>query len=343
MGCLRLLLALSVVAGHSGHFFRSWYLINAKAAVVCFFVISGFYMALVLNEKYTSRVEFMINRWLRIYVPYIVVTLIYGAYLYSAGRLQTEWTGIILNITLIGQDSMRMLNWLPSAHEVLGQDVIVLPQAWTLSVELQLYFIAALSFWRRGGIAASFGIGVALMVFLFFRGYVPIPYAIIPSTEWLAYFAMGGMAYLGYRKVRDWQTVANAVISLAVLGILAGYCWIYNGFVEIPVDIFDWRFLPLYGLTALLLPFLFAATKNVALDRLLGELSYPTYLVHIAVVDAADHIGFPGYERSWFILVVTLALATMMYVAIDQPLEAFRRRKTGSDEPIGYNPRACSR
>jgi peptidoglycan/LPS O-acetylase OafA/YrhL len=45
---LRLLLALAVVAGHAGMQFE----IGPRYAVNVFFMISGFYMTLVLNEKY---------------------------------------------------------------------------------------------------------------------------------------------------------------------------------------------------------------------------------------------------------------------------------------------------
>jgi peptidoglycan/LPS O-acetylase OafA/YrhL len=136
MGALRLLLALCVVAGHSLTFFRPFFFVNAKAAVVCFFVISGFYMSLVLDGNYASRFEFLANRWHRIYVPYIVVTLLYGTYLFGAGRLQLGWNGDFTNLTLIGQDALRMLNRLPTPHDALGTDVVVVPQAWSLSVEL---------------------------------------------------------------------------------------------------------------------------------------------------------------------------------------------------------------
>jgi len=49
MGAIRILLALSVVLWHvQGQHPR---LLNASVAVLLFFVISGFYMALVINEK----------------------------------------------------------------------------------------------------------------------------------------------------------------------------------------------------------------------------------------------------------------------------------------------------
>src|SRR5439155_24383428 len=51
MGTLRFLLATSVAYGHAGAFL-GFPLIPGDTAVQSFYAISGFYIALVLNEKY---------------------------------------------------------------------------------------------------------------------------------------------------------------------------------------------------------------------------------------------------------------------------------------------------
>ena len=41
-------------------------------AVTCFYIVSGFLITLILNEKYMDNIKaFYINRGLRIYVPYL--------------------------------------------------------------------------------------------------------------------------------------------------------------------------------------------------------------------------------------------------------------------------------
>ena len=52
MGYIRIFLAISVVFAHSDPFFKIVFL-NGNTAVEIFFMISGFYMAFVLNEVYT--------------------------------------------------------------------------------------------------------------------------------------------------------------------------------------------------------------------------------------------------------------------------------------------------
>jgi peptidoglycan/LPS O-acetylase OafA/YrhL len=321
MGMLRLLLALSVVAGHSQTFFRPFFFINAKAAVICFFVISGFYMAMVMNEKYTSKAVFLMSRWVRIYAPYIVVTLIYGIYLHGAGRLQLDRNSLILNVSLIGQDAFRILNWFPPSHEMLGNDVIAVPQAWSLSVELQLYLVAAFLFSFRYGIVATMAFGIIFRTYSYFHGYVVPPYAIMFSLNVLVFFALGGMAYLSYTFVRTLKFQTNVMASIVILTSAAFYTSYYGSFLTMNAETADARFLPLYGMTALLVPFLFAITKDIEIDRMLGDLSYPTYLVHIAVIDIASQIEFSQYgipyAKSYFILGITLSLAVVMCFAIE--------------------------
>src|SRR5215475_13496698 len=75
MGTLRFLLAFSVAYGHLG---KPLSFPTSDVAVQSFFVISGFYMALVLNEKYgpNSYWLFISNRLLRLWPAYIVVLVL---------------------------------------------------------------------------------------------------------------------------------------------------------------------------------------------------------------------------------------------------------------------------
>jgi peptidoglycan/LPS O-acetylase OafA/YrhL len=55
MGLFPLLLAISVILAHStGTMPFVQGLVDGPAAVQCFFMLSGFYMTLVLHEKYDS-------------------------------------------------------------------------------------------------------------------------------------------------------------------------------------------------------------------------------------------------------------------------------------------------
>ena len=80
MGTLRLLLAMSVVYGHVGLMsVLGVPSIPGDTAVQAFYAISGFYMALVLNETYTAKDStyrlFLTNRFLRLFPAYAVVAV----------------------------------------------------------------------------------------------------------------------------------------------------------------------------------------------------------------------------------------------------------------------------
>ncbi len=54
MGTLRLILACAVLLVHTGSFFRFNITGGGQVPVELFYIISGFYMALVLNKKYVG-------------------------------------------------------------------------------------------------------------------------------------------------------------------------------------------------------------------------------------------------------------------------------------------------
>src|ERR1700749_5034265 len=76
MGLMRLVLALSVLRGHTGTLLLGLGLLPDDLAVESFYMISGFYMAMVLNEKYTRQSDLIIfwqQRFWRLYPTYLTV------------------------------------------------------------------------------------------------------------------------------------------------------------------------------------------------------------------------------------------------------------------------------
>ena len=131
MGTLRFLLAISVVFFHFNELESR--MVGGSMAVQSFYVISGFYMALILNEKYStgkgSYSLFLSNRLLRLYPLYLLVFvmtvvsyLIDDTFLdYTSPFLQNlsehkskfsigTWLYLIIsNITIVGQETALFL------------------------------------------------------------------------------------------------------------------------------------------------------------------------------------------------------------------------------------------
>ena len=72
MGLLRLPLAMSVMASHVGPVLGLT-MLPGGTAVEVFFVVSGFYMSLILSDKYADPGIFYTNRFLRLYPTYLIV------------------------------------------------------------------------------------------------------------------------------------------------------------------------------------------------------------------------------------------------------------------------------
>ena len=99
MGLIRVILAYSVVLGHSASI-HGYFIVPAYTAVTLFFIVSGFYMAMVLAEKYTGenrRREFYSNRVLRLYPTYVIsVVLMIAAQSYLHRKTHGEYINSVV-------------------------------------------------------------------------------------------------------------------------------------------------------------------------------------------------------------------------------------------------------
>jgi peptidoglycan/LPS O-acetylase OafA/YrhL len=77
-----------------------------------------------------------------------------------------------------------------------------------------------------------------------------------------------------------------------------------------------------------MVPLLFAYTHRNKTDRLIGELSYPYYLVHYHVIAVAEFFLHEKYNSLFGPLcaVVTLGLAWLLYQTIEIRTEHYRER-----------------
>jgi peptidoglycan/LPS O-acetylase OafA/YrhL len=316
MGLIRFALALSVVFWHMPG--APFHLMNASVAVTLFFIISGFYMAMVINEKYAKgepehwiRTFYLARLW-RLYPPYLAMFLtmmIWGA---TAGlssplleRLpMSVFDQVILaasNIFLFGQDIHQFLVRVrvESAGPPFFLDIVnginpatlqnsnmAVGQAWSLALEATFYLVAP--FVVRSSRRTAIWLLIALVLrFLLLEvfgqrsgiwGYFFFPGAV-------CMFLLGSAAY-HFRKLLPLSEIHVVVvgwIALACFMIWFTATSIVNG-VVLP-SAANWsidrpRFWILYVLFAVSIPFIFEATKRVRFDRELGELSYPIYLVH---------------------------------------------------------------
>src|SRR5262249_28279953 len=71
--------------------------------------------------------------------------------------------------------------------------------------------------------------------------------------------------------------------------------------------------------------FVFSAWKDSAIDRWVGDLSYPMYLCHLLIV--ALVLTYNPPFAAWVGVVATFALSAVLLVAIDRPVDRWRQRR----------------
>ncbi len=381
MGTVRLFLALSVVIHHLPQ--RSFQWLNAGVAVIAFFMISGFYMALVINEKYRHldhwRRRFYLGRLARIFPAYLFVLafgVLWTLVLHQPGETvllhyeQLEaWkkgTLVFMNVFIVGQDLFQTILMTPvkdgqnivadSAYALFGADYfqnkfMVIGQAWSLGSELVFYALAPflVTSWRRVFAVLLLSLGVRVAVLWNADAYPPSvwSYWFLPGT--LSFFCLGCCSYFGYAWLAKLKPGPRAAcVKAASLAISAMFLYwagsqSFIGGLLYEGDHYDthvhWTF---YLGLAISLPFLFSVTKNWSYDRLIGELSYPLYLVHgfvIGIFLNLKGVSKGSFETEWIIIVLSVGVAALVYLFVDAPVERFRRRL----EVMDFGPRQPGR
>jgi len=370
MGCCRLALALAVVLVHGGGFSP---MIGGALAVQAFFVISGFYMALVLHTKYPpgprSYWIFISNRLIRLWPVYALVLVMAAASFWWGWTTHGKPSGLfsfwvehwaklavstkmilaLANLCFVGQDWLMfaavdpqtgVLHWTADfTKESLPAFVfLVLPPSWSLGVELTFYLIAP--FLVRRGVRFLVGLIVASFLVRFatyavFHHHDPWSYRFFPAE--LAFFLFGVLAHrLSMAMPLSLDEARRRQIgagALVVVLLLLGTLRISK----------DYAVLAAFGLC---LPFIFEATKANRLDRTIGELSYSVYLGHAflapVLMAGFQRLGWalPPMVFSGALVLASLALAVALHVGVERPIDRFRQLR--ARQAVGPLPSTAS-
>jgi peptidoglycan/LPS O-acetylase OafA/YrhL len=353
MGIIRFLLALCVVVTHApGAAILGFPLLDGIAAVQCFYVISGFLITMVINEKpdYRSVGNFYISRYLRLWPIYIAVAalsiILFRQSMFADLTNVANWPATAFvafsNLTLFFQDWFLFFRlndgnlvptvaW-PQFPEPYLNSFLLVPQCWTIGVELTFYAIAPFicrSFPRTVALCL-FGLAVRLIVASLHPPTLdPWVYRFAPSEMML--FGGGGVAYFVGRGI--WQrwprfariagTCAIALLAILILDYGSPKFNILR-YPAMPLLLFSWAVL---ALMTVAVPFLYYASAGFKIDALIGELSYPMYVCHMLVGRAVGK-WVPGALQGGNLLYVALVISfsILLLVVIGQPIDAWRRR-----------------
>lgn len=328
MGTLRLLLALTVLNWH--YRMVPFNFIFSYSAVLIFFIISGFYMSMVISEKYgTSRLgllSFYENRALRLLPVYYIV--LFGCQL--AGQLGMfgqeqfdifgQGAGHVVNQLLIFPQSL----WANAALQPYGRGYLDLGQMYTVALEMMFYALAPLIVLRGLPVVCGLFLLSALLNvgFWYFRAETGAwQYDFFPSI--LMYFLAGVLAYQFYTVVSNQRWAAPIGYGALPLIILCG--WLSPSAHQV-IWVDDLRVFAFYVFCAIAIPFLFAASKESRLDRFIGDLSYPLYVAQepaILLVWATPWLGGKLHGGA-AVAALSMLFSIGLTILVDRPLDRFR-------------------
>lgn len=357
VGILRTILAIAVVVYHS-YKILGLHMTGGQVSVQAFYIISGFYMALVLNEKYTGKGSyrlFVTNRLLRIYPVYwiilglaLLVSLVgyyafgspyyLGVYVHNKGCLSPMVLAYFAfeNMVLLGQDVLLFLgidhcqvafSKYPFAFRQMGFHYLLVPQAWSVSLELMFYALAPFIVRRRWTLQLLMVAAGLLLRYVvscrFYLSFDPWTYRFFPLE--LPFFITGSLMYVLYRQLPPLLSVRRVGYTLLIFCIL--FVFFYDEFAK-HAGLKMWLF---YLLLAFSLPFIFMAFKNSAIDRWIGELSFSLYICHhlVVMVLHGPFFGHPQYipYYGYTVLAGSLGLAFIVNKLAVEPLNKRREKR----------------
>lgn len=351
MGLIRTYLALAVVFGHAGVATSDWVPLHARngLAVQIFYVISGFYMQLIFrkyvpNLNRTEVISFYLARLFRIF-PLYYVTLIICIVIVSVFQTKHHWPPIAAltaldgpsqaaylasNLLIAGQDILRFFAFDPAAggfrpdffneapSRLQASSFAVLGQAWTLANELVFYALVPLIVpLRTRTVLLVFGGLLLGTVPFFLAGKVTynveygLPLFFLPAF-------IAGALMCRVAKSEIFVLLAESAWGMRVC-FLATAAAIYYGNVS-------WDNHRTLAAFTLALPFAFVLTRTSVLDRWVGELSYPIYMIHFPIMHLAQGLDLPK-PYGPVVAMVSVPLAVLMFLLVQRPIDAWRTRR----------------
>lgn len=342
---MRFILACVVMLGHFGN--HGFYMIGGDKAVQIFYVISGFSMSIIFNEysSYRNTKTFYISRILKLFPVYLIVAVIsltiYVVHYFilnksnslfnSLNQIPSEFIpiSILLNFSIFFQDitpfvffsnqEVRIVGISDDPKDTLLIDALILPQSWSLALELYFYALCPFFIKKNKIIMILILSSVSFLCVLVFVDLAiidPWSYRFFPSQLYL--FLMGVIShkflYGIYLKIISENIKISYVLSASILFFILFNNFLFAENRSIVNSIF-------LNIIFLALPALYHTSKAYKFDSYLGRLSLPIYLLHITVYFLAVRIcARIGLINELNIAIIAVSFTSILALLLDQML-----------------------
>jgi peptidoglycan/LPS O-acetylase OafA/YrhL len=337
LGWLRILLALMVIDEHYGYFeglfdwfvkkqglsFHFSFVSDGDIAVTGFFMMSGFLVVEILENKYPSNsrkdfLHFVVSRYLRIYPLYLFVFFIYLLFIAENG---ISWDKIALNILLV---PYGFFDFFSKDH--LFNHIILTP-AWTLSLDLVFYPIGYLFFKNKKFLLISFSALLLYFSFIWFIAPASNPTVLYSEDSWWndhVYSTIEPNLFAFLSGMLSRMYLKTVKISSSILG-LSFLVFIYACYIPYGVSYFGSHFMGQASLLVIITAF--ARNGYSKEESFLGSLTYSTYLIHLPVLLVVSRIAHMEGVTRLIPLTITLVLSLLVARFIEEDIVERSRKK----------------
>ena len=353
VGTLRTCLAICIVLKHAGPLFGFTYF-NGILVVDTFFIISGFYMSLILNTKYigkNSYIIFLKNRFLRIFPLYWSVLIFVIIISVISGLLTNNWLTInhsiqnyahmnfvsiifviTSNIIIFGQDLFWFLGlnisngtifFIGNLNPTTFHSFSIIGQAWSLGTELIFLLIAPIILRKK--IKYILGlIAISLIIRIYMYSGLKLnhdPWNLKFFPIELLPFLLGNISYRIYSFIKDNQTSKKYAqyVGLTFFSLI----FLYN---YIPLSS-NYKMYPYYLFATIAIAYMSLITKK---DDIIAEFSFPIYIIHtfvFAFIKAYLTKSEYAHVGSLLTIIISILLSYVLIKLIINPFEKYRHSK----------------
>jgi peptidoglycan/LPS O-acetylase OafA/YrhL len=321
-------------------------------------------MSLVLTGKYSGAQHlwtFYSNRFLRLYPTYLIALLITLGLVIAAeiqglgdrAALVTDLANrlagrpaqldvvstikvIIPILFLFGSDLLFLFHrtvegvWVftfgtfsPGPGAMLMGGYLLIAPTWSIGLELWFYLLIPFMVrWRLWLLALVAALSFGLHALMSWR---------LPWSSYFFFPANIGFFLTGTIMQQSWNTLklgARLPPKLILAGALGGlFLLIFREYIPFYRNYAGFH----YVVAAGAIPFIFHITKKVNWDRWIGNLSYPVYIFHVAVVIFCGN--YLHNKDSALIVPIVLAISALANFLLEEPLERLRARRVKRDKP----------
>lgn len=346
MGLFRVILAISVVLSHivktETPFYQGF---GGTNSVEIFFLVSGFYIALILDKTYKSKRMFYLNRILRLYPVYLIVCLLvlltsilrrgFAENLFGYSPL-VLLISTFSNLTLIGTDWLMFFDTSNGGIQLTSsvvtgdrmRDLLWIAPAWSLGIEITFYAMAPIICrWRSRFLIAAI-IGLCTIRILFNQSefnFAESPFDARFFPFELPYFLVGILLYRYKRDAKLEITIPVKYLYSALFLFVLIFEPIRSGYdlsrtASMAVLVIVAAVVVLFG-------------QSSEFDRKFGELSYPIYISHVFIAQVYE-FSSTGIVKKFSLLdnnhismsvqVLLIVLVSYFLLQITKPIEKIR-------------------